>query len=348
MAKYYLFLGLSSERHLEDEVYSEDIVIYAGPRQKNGLNTIRTGNNPNVKQLIDSIKRKTGRIDGVVVLGDIYSLQLFNPDFSDYEDKNKITAIVGDTHHGVNPITMLIKWLKHAGIKKIILKQTSHQEKIFEACGFNVDVFTHYAHRPSFKEPTEGYLNRIIFFGSLSERHIRRKRLIEGLIKRGIPIDICSGSRESSFQAYNVYAASINMPLNRDLNFRISEIMASSGVCITEAFAYEGQGLCARNNVNIINYRNIDECEEICKKILVSRDIRMKIAENAFNRIKRAKENKELMATIKSSIEKDTAMIDISDNYRNIEKYEERQNIAVRTGVFFNHEKEVQETLGIK
>ena len=101
MGKVYLFLGLSSERHLEDEVYKEDTVIYAGPRQENGLNTIKTSNSPNVKELIENIKKRTGRIDGVVVLGDIYSLQLFNPDLTGYENNNEFVAIVGDTDHGL-------------------------------------------------------------------------------------------------------------------------------------------------------------------------------------------------------------------------------------------------------
>ena len=65
----------------------------------------------------------------------------------------------------------------------MILKQTSHQAELFQACGFKVDIFTHYAHQPTLINPAERYINRIIFFGSLSNRHIRRKLLIEELIE---------------------------------------------------------------------------------------------------------------------------------------------------------------------
>ena len=53
------------------------------------------------------------------------------------------------------------------------------------------------------------------------------------------------------------------------------------------------------------------------------------------------------MSTVKTSLENKTvANSEISDRYKILEKYEERQNIAVKTGVFFNHEREVEEVLG--
>ena len=93
---------------------------------------------------------------------DRYSLALFRP-IVDINNERCI-AIVGDTHHGEKCLTIVIDWLNKNSIRKVILKQTAHQKKLFEMAGFDTEIFPHYAHDPILIEPS-----RIIYIEQYSQ-----------------------------------------------------------------------------------------------------------------------------------------------------------------------------------
>ena len=80
--------------------------------------------------MVKYYEQKKIYISGIIIYADIFSLAIFRPIY-DLGDINCI-CVVGDTHHGENPITNLAKWLIHSNIKTIALKQTIGQARAFE------------------------------------------------------------------------------------------------------------------------------------------------------------------------------------------------------------------------
>ena len=109
--------------------------------------------------------------------------------------------------------------------------------------------------------------------------------------------------RGNTFKAYNAYGCAFNMPLNEDVNYRIWEIMAAGSVCITEKIPERIKDeILAKNNVNIITYKNVDECCDQIRKILSNRGKRMAIAESAYNTMRNAKKNSENLKRIVNAL----------------------------------------------
>ena len=127
----------------------------------------------------------------------------------------------------------------------------------------------------------DDYIERIVFYGSVSNRHIKRVELLEFLTSKGLPIDIFSGDRDNSFKVYNSYCASINMPLNNDINYRIYEIMASGGVCITKKIVESASASqMAVHDVNTLQFDTLMDCYNLCKKVLNDRKLRRRLGKS--------------------------------------------------------------------
>ena len=225
MRSITLIISLSQAEHLIDELKGD--YIYVGPRFKDDSHHIKCNSTFRLSELIKCTILKDTEIKYILYYCDIYSLYAFKPILDIHQ--NKSIAIIGDTHHGKQPISKLIQWLSMIRIDKIALKQTAHHKPIFESFGFKVLQLPYYAHNVKMHDVNDDYIERIVFYGSVSNRHIKRVELLEFLASKGLPIDIFSGDRDNSFKVYNSYCASINMPLNNDINYRIYEIMASGG-----------------------------------------------------------------------------------------------------------------------
>ena len=283
-----LIITLSKAEHLLDECTEEEKVVFAGPRFNTDREHLRTGKNPTTSSIIKYFSDHNIRVTGILVYADIYSLSQFMP-ICDTIGRS-IICIVGDTHHGKNPITMLCRWLIHSNIKTIALKQTVAQAEIFEKVGFNVIKLPYYAHDVKLLKPKTAYFERVIFAGSTGPNHAKRTFYLNKLKARGIPIDVCRLPRENTFKAYNTYACAFNMPLNRDINYRIWEIMAAGSVCITERIEDNVQkNLLCKSGVSIITYSDIDDCCAKISGILRNPSTRMKIAMEGYKQIYNAK-----------------------------------------------------------
>ena len=74
-------------------------------------------------------------------------------------------------------------------------------------------------------------------------------------------------------------------------------------VCITEKIPERIKDeILAKNNVNIITYKNVDECCDQIRKILSNRGKRMAIAESAYNTMRNAKKNSENLKRIVNAL----------------------------------------------
>lgn len=290
MNKTYLVIGLSEAEHLSDESSNDIQLVYAGPRFTTDNKHLRTSSKPYISNIVKYFESKNIQIYGIIIYADIFSLNLFRP-VVDLDFINKI-CIVGDTHHGEKPISGIMKWLILNNIDTIALKQTINQYSLFESLGFNVLNLPYYAHDVKFIKPTKNYFERIVFVGSTGTRHPRRTNYINKLQSMGVPIDVCKLPRNQSFKAYNSYACSFNLPLNNDINYRIWEIMAGGGVCLTEYIPNDIQNkILAKENISVVMYKNFEECANKAWELIRDAQKRMQIAETSYRTIKSEKDN---------------------------------------------------------
>ena len=331
-----IVIGLSVAEHLSDE--TNENLLYVGPRFTNDKWHIKTPSIYKFSELLKEVDRRNFTINQIFIFCDIFSLSQFRIDFDCKFNIGKVTAVIGDTHHTEQPLTPLINWLKYNNIKNVALKQTVNQAPIFRDFKFNVICLPYYAHDVTLLEPTKTYIERVLFFGTISERHPRRKELIEYLIKRNLPLDVVSGKREKSFYAYNNYSCSINMPLNKDINYRIYEVMVSGGVCITEKFASSTIGTqIAVNNKNILEYGTFESCYELCCFMLENKSARERLAKQSYESMKDCKSKGLVYSMLKdNNIGKEGINIDVSSKreaeelYKNLEEFERIQNIRAK------------------
>jgi len=302
MKKSLLIIGLSEAEHLLDESLPEITLLYAGPRFQNDLTHFKTTKHPLVADIVDRYTSLGFDVKGVILYADIYSLAQFMPDMTDL--KLPIICLVGDTHHGDGAITRLATWLYHWGITCVALKQTINHNELFRSLGFEVLCLPQYGHNVSFLEPHTNYIERVVFVGSLSPLHKKRRVYLQRLLDIGLPIDIIQLPRANSFKAYNAYACSFNMPLNGDLNYRIWEIMSAGGVCLTEEIPGTTQDLSyAKNYSTIVTYNSVDDCYQKAYRIINDRSLRNRIAKEAQQVMYKAKTTSENLQLILTSIE---------------------------------------------
>ena len=329
MRNITLIITLSDAEHLIDEI--EGDYIYIGPRFQNDKHHIRSAATFRLSKLVQNSILKEVNIKYIMYYCDIFSLALFQPVLDIMQCKT--IAIIGDTHHGKEPLSKLITWLYEMKICRVALKQTVHHKPIFRSFGFDVLQLPYYAHNTKSYEVNDNYIERIIFYGSISNRHVKRMDLLKFLKQSGLTIDICAGSREMSFKAYNTYCASINMPLNNDVNYRIYEIMSAGGVCVTENFISSTEdSQLAKNKINILQFESPIECYNLCVDLLKNRNLRNNLARRANYDISQAKSQGLLYILIKAFIDENEYNAQIRMNnqkeksmFENLKLYEDIQ-----------------------
>ena len=227
-----LVISLTSAPHLIE--LNPSLFIHVSPRLTSydaDANQLCCGYAPSVKNIVHKLS-STFRVVGIIVFVDCYSLSSFCP--RDFPDAIPTVAVIGDTHHGTSPILPVVNWLYSVNINSIILKQTVAQHEFFESLGFKVFSFPYYLHQPIFTAPSTQVIPRAVFCGSLSSNHRFRTNMLMRLKNDSLPIDVVSCNRLSSYQLYNRYAISLNIPLGLDINYRHHEIIASGGFLLTE------------------------------------------------------------------------------------------------------------------
>ena len=262
-------------------------MIHASPRIKEGKNQLQTSN---IVSCSEILKRCNGDIEGtrIFIFCDAFSLLQMRVCVDVPTDR--VVAIIGDTHHGSHSLSRLILWLKKEKIKKVALKQTCHHKQIFEDMGFDTVQLPFYGLNLKHIKPNKNPIGRVLFFGSITATHGKRTDLIRYLIRNEVPLDIMRGSREKTFTGYNIYSISLNMPLNRDVNYRIYEIMASGGLCITEELhSITKESQIARSGENIATYTSKKDCLELIKMYLSCYSERYRMALRAYQDILQAK-----------------------------------------------------------
>ncbi len=279
-----LVVNLSQARHL-DQYLDHEQLVYLAPRLEDNDSKLEynCSYNPSIFHEKKRIEKRTGlSIDLIITYVDLFGFYQFLPYFENVEVP--ILGILGDTHHSRKAIYMVHKYLQKTSITNIGLKCTKSQKRIFETLGYNVFCFKSYIVDPTFLEPTTNKKPYIALMGSNSPYHYRRSILVEKLKEQHIPLYEGRVSREEMFKVFNTSIASLNIPLNSDVNYRFHEIPASGGLLISEQLGTVADSNEAlRPNRDYLSFSTIPELIDNCKKILSSNKLAKDISESSYH-----------------------------------------------------------------
>jgi hypothetical protein len=165
-----------------------------------------------------------------------------------------IHLFLGDTQHGpAEGFWRLIELAKTENFEKIIATNNPQHLHFFEAAGVDKsklffcplgianassNIFEHIQERcaqiPKAKEYLKGQLT---FVGSITDHHLRRKRIANSLSSLGLCNIIKTRDYRDAAVIHSLSKACLNISLNSDINFRFSEVLGSGGVLVTDDLA---------------------------------------------------------------------------------------------------------------
>lgn len=293
----YLVVGLSSALHLK--WLNPLQFVHAGPRLLNDPNNglFATSRTPDIALLCNQIRSYGIIVEAIIVFVDCFSLLQFRP--HSFPSDLSVLAVIGDTHHGRRPITDLAKWLRLEQISKVALKQTVHHGQIFRRLGFATTLLPYYLHDQVFMEPSQNKVRRVLFCGTVSDRHTKRNVAIKVITDAGIPLDVVTTQRMMSFRLYNHYIATINIPLNMDINYRFHEVIASGGCLITERPTAESEeALLLERENDYITFSSPDNAVEKIQGVLNNPKDAHAVAARGYRKLKSNHDNGMLLDSI--------------------------------------------------
>lgn len=297
----YLVVGLSAALHLK--WLAPQRFVHAGPRLRDDPDNrlFATNSTPDISLLCERVSKYGIDIEAIIIFVDCFSLWHFRP--HKLPPTIPVLAVIGDTHHGDHPITDLAKWLRSEKVSRVALKQTVHHGQIFMRLGFATTLLPYYLHDQVFLEPAKNKLRRVVFCGSVSARHTKRKEVIGLAKKMGLPLDVVTTHRRMSFRLYNRYIATINIPLNMDINYRFHEVVASGGCLITEqpcAESDEAMLLDGKNDYIAFSCPN-DALEKI-QLILDYPELAHAVAVSGYHKLKNSHDNGILLDSVAGAL----------------------------------------------
>ncbi len=183
----------------------------------------------------------------------------------------------GDLHHGPNPIATLQRYCSteqhHAVLLTFnpIMLETVQQYLSIPVRSLAPTFFRYPTTTPS---PTPEM--KLLHVGSLGNHHPQRRQIVEALMRRQ-KIPFChatTASPEEAAQLYAKHALILNIPLNRDLNHRVFEIMAA-GVpqVIFGDPSLLGRNSKMANRPDLFWTQSIEELEKLVMELVSKKDI---------------------------------------------------------------------------
>jgi hypothetical protein len=143
--------------------------------------------------------------------------------------------IVGDTHHGTQPLLQMLQYATQTGFDRAALTYTPHHVHWFAEMGALPVTFIpslHIEHVPvAFSEQRKPAICRV---GQAGEFHVRRRRLLQALERAGMPAIHCRGTSLEIAQAYATYQITWNCSLNGDFNLKHFEVLGAGGFLLSD------------------------------------------------------------------------------------------------------------------
>jgi hypothetical protein len=162
-----------------------------------------------------------------------------------------IYLFLGDTQHGPAPGFMsLIELAGTRNIERIIATNNPQHLRFLKSAGISesklffcplgianssMDVAMHTKAIENQMNRTKDFLAQsITFVGSITDHHLRRRRITNHLSAKGLCGTIKTLNYKDAAAIHALSKASLNISLNSDINFRFSEVLGSGGLLITD------------------------------------------------------------------------------------------------------------------
>src|SRR5262245_13725773 len=130
--------------------------------------------------------------------------------------------LVGDTHHGQNPLQKMLAYARQETFDQIVLIHDPHHLHWFREAAIAPTVYipnvnVHHYPRPFNKHRQA----KIAFVGQAGEFHRRRRKLLDAITKSGLPLAVQQTPAPAAAGIYNTAQITFNCSLNGDLNMRV-------------------------------------------------------------------------------------------------------------------------------
>ncbi len=220
--------------------------------------------------LLEELEKLSSSNHPILLFLDSFTISNIHlPDIRNYT--GEIYLFVGDTQHGpLNGLLSLISLSHSKCISKVFFVNNPqhahwfarHKEDFKRFFYFPIGFANHY--RTSCWED-QFVSNSFIHVGNILSTHKFRKHILDGLRDNKIPIALLR--TENYRHANSLHAnskASINISLNSDISFRISEILVSGGLCITDRIGYvQRLNFPFLSEQNIVEFDSMDQLASI-------------------------------------------------------------------------------------
>jgi hypothetical protein len=169
--------------------------------------------------------------------------------------------LVGDLHHGDRPLTKLLRYVAMERYDLHVVLFTRQSCHWFVEAGVAPVV---HCGAPLLIRPYEGEIMRerfpvIGFAGQAGPHHVRRRRLVEGLVARGLPVHAGDAPQDVALRKWAKCQLAFNCSLNGDLNMRVFEILSAGGCLFTDQLCEEA-GLTLGEGSQAIYYESDQDC----------------------------------------------------------------------------------------
>jgi len=250
--------------YLDLQLFSTSTVLYIAPSgiqlflSENQFNLL--GKNANSLRISETLNTHSFAL--IVIHVDSYCLDCLSPDL--FENYKNLVMILGDTHHGKEPLSKLIKWLLSSNVQRIANYSCPHHDEIItkltgiECIYFPIIFAVKFWIYPKITSSDQN----IIHLGSISKNHERRKYVMKSLVNKMVPIQFVKLFGFKMNLALNYSAAVINCSLNNDISHRISETMSAGTLVFTDKLTQHQRFLSILENENIIETYDISSIDK--------------------------------------------------------------------------------------
>ena len=194
--------------------------------------------------------------------------------------------IIADTHHGLTPISKIIKYCETEPFDKFVITHDPHHRHWFTEMGI-LPIANHLnlnVHDFNLPITSERALS-VIFVGQAGSNHVRRSRLLDGLHKANIGLMGHSALAPEAAKLYGTHVLSFNCSLNADFNMRNFEVLSAGGCLLTDRLSNaSGFQNLFKDGDHVILYDDLDDLIEKAKYYLPRPDECFEIAVRGHHR----------------------------------------------------------------
>uniref|UniRef100_UPI0040487E2D hypothetical protein n=1 Tax=Cyanobium sp. TaxID=2164130 RepID=UPI0040487E2D len=169
----------------------------------------------------------------------VYHLDAFNlhsvpPDL--IGPKYNQVLVLGDTHHGFQPLQRLVDWLKSSSVLRVINYSCPHHDEIISKASSVESIYFPFVFavrkwKLPIVRPSNAFVKHV---GSLSVHHVRRRFLLDNLVSAHASIRHCSVFGDLMIESLNDSICILNVSLNCDIPHRVSEVLAAGSLLLTD------------------------------------------------------------------------------------------------------------------